>query len=74
MTRRRLDIPCPIGHLVNLIGPSVLGGAENLAGDRVKEMNANAMVKEEYLTATLTRFKMDLDEAEEDGVLLRSRR
>ncbi|MFZ3415134.1 ATP/GTP-binding protein [Arthrobacter sp. 3Tela_A] len=71
---RKLNIPGPIGHLANLIGPSVLNSAVNLAGDKVREMNADAMAKREYLAATLTRFKMDLDQAEEDGILLRSRR
>lgn len=71
---RKLSFPGPVGHLVKLIGPSFLNGAVNLAGSKVKEMNAEAMAKQEYLSATLTSFKMDLDQAEEDGVLLRSRR
>lgn len=74
LTGRKLNLPGPIGHLVNRIGPVLLNGAANLAGDKVREMNADAMAKQEYLAATLTRFKMDLDQAEEDGVLLRSRR
>ncbi|MCQ1987512.1 ATP/GTP-binding protein [Arthrobacter sp. zg-Y844] len=74
LTGRKLDIPGRMGLLVNLIGPDVLSGAVNLAGDKVREMNADAMAKQEYLSATLTRFRMDLDQAEEDGVLLRSRR
>lgn len=71
---RKLNIPGPVGHLVDLIGPNLLNEAANLAGGRIREMNANAMAKQEYLAATLTRFKMDLDQAEEDGILLRSRR
>ncbi|MCC3302143.1 ATP/GTP-binding protein [Arthrobacter sp. zg-Y895] len=71
---RKFEIPGRIGQLVNLVGPSVLSGAVSLAGDKVREMNADAMAKQEYLSATLTRFRMDLDQAEEDGVLLRSRR
>lgn len=74
LTGRKLDIPGRMGFLANLIGPDVLSGAVNLAGDKVREMNADAMAKQEYLSATLTRFRMDLDQAEEDGVLLRSRR
>lgn len=74
LTGRKLDIPGRIGLLVNLIGPNVVSGAVNLAAGKVREMNADAMAKKEYMSATLTRFKMDLDQAEEDGVLLRSRR
>ena len=48
--------------------------AAELAGDALRESNAEALAKHDYLKATLTSFRMDLDKGEEEHILLRSRR
>jgi GTPase SAR1 family protein len=63
----------PIGYLLNIVGPSISDAAK-LAGDRLRETNAEALAKHDYLRATLTSFRMDLDKGEEEQILLRSRR
>ncbi|MEV0810369.1 hypothetical protein [Micromonospora sp. NPDC050200] len=71
---RKSTLPGPLGHLVNLFGPDVVNDAFNLAGEKLRKMNSEAVAKKEYLSATLTGFRMDLDNGEEKQVLLRSRR
>ncbi len=48
--------------------------AANLAGNRLKSMNADALSRHNYLIATLTGFRLALDTGEEEHVFLRSRR
>jgi hypothetical protein len=71
-------LPGPIGPLANLVGftllEEVLNDAAKLAGDKLREINSEALAKQDYLTATLTSFRMDLDKGEEEQILLRSRR
>lgn len=71
---RNGKLPGPFGHLLNLVGPGVVNDAAKLAGDKLRKVNAEALAKNDHLTATLTRFRMDLDEGEEEQILLRSRR
>jgi hypothetical protein len=59
--------------LLNLGGPN-LSNATQLAGDKLRKMNSEALAKQDYLTAALTRFRMDLDTGEQEEILLRSRR
>jgi hypothetical protein len=67
-------LPRPIGHLLNLVGPNFVNDSAKLAGDKLREINAEALAKQEYLAATLTRFRIDLEEGEEEQILLRSHR
>jgi hypothetical protein len=62
-----------VGQMLNIVGPS-LAEAAGLNGDKLKEVNSDALAKKDYLRAMLTRFGMDLDKGEEDRVLLRSLR
>jgi hypothetical protein len=62
-----------MGRLLKTVGPSV-DFAAKLAGDKLREINSEALTKRDHLTATLTRFRMDLDKGEEEQVLLRSLR
>ncbi|MGC5022851.1 TRAFAC clade GTPase domain-containing protein [Micromonospora sp. DT47] len=71
---RKSTLPGPLSHLMNLIGPDVVDDAVKLAGDKLRKMNSEAVAKQEYLAATLTGFRMDLDHGEEEQILLRSRR
>jgi uncharacterized membrane protein YebE (DUF533 family) len=63
----------PVGQLLNIVGPNVAEAA-GLAGDKLKQVNSEALAKQDNLRATLTRFGMDLDRGEEERVLLRSLR
>lgn len=64
----------PLGLLLNLVGPDVVQEAANMAEDKLRDINAQAMAKRDFITATLTGFKMDLVKGEEAETLLRSRR
>jgi hypothetical protein len=50
----------------------VLAAAAKATGDQLKQVNALAREKHDYLTATLTQFKMDLDQGVTDKLLIRS--
>ncbi|MEU8404984.1 hypothetical protein AB0C19_02140 [Micromonospora sp. NPDC048842] len=43
-----------------------------MAGDKLRAANAEALSKKEFLSATLTDFRMDLDKGEENQILIRS--
>lgn len=47
----------------------VLVEAVRLAGPKLKELNEQARAQHDYLRATLTQFKLDLEQAEADKVL-----
>jgi hypothetical protein len=68
----------PKGLLVALVLGEVLNAAmraaSKLGGDQLSTMNSEALAKHDYIAAVLTRFGMDLDDGEEQGILLRSRR
>lgn len=70
----KAKLPGPVGRLVNLVGPNAVQAAVDLVGDKLKQANAEALARHDYLTATLTRFRMDLDKGEEKQILLRSHR
>lgn len=66
--------PGPLGFVLALIGPGVVEQAVKMANDKLQEVNQNALSKQNYVTATLTQFRMDLNRGEEEQVLLRSQR
>ena len=71
-------MPGPLGLVQNLLGAVVGAGqveeAAKLAKEKLREANKAAIDRHDYLAATLTGFKMDLERGEEEGVLLRSDR
>jgi hypothetical protein len=71
--RKGKQLPGPLGQLLKFVGPGVNDAAQ-LAGDKLRAINSEALAKHDYLRATLTGFRMDLDRAEEDQIFLRSRR
>ncbi len=71
---RTVGMSGPFGRLLGLFGPDVVDDALRLAGERLRALNADALAKQDHLTATLTRFRLDLDEGERRHVLLRSLR
>jgi hypothetical protein len=64
--------PGPVGIILAMIGPDVIAEAAKMAQDGLRKLNAEALAKHNYVTAVLTRFRMDLNEGEEEQVLLRS--
>lgn len=48
--------------------------ASQLAVEQLKKLHADALAKQDYLAAVLTSFRLDLDNAEAQQVLLRSKR
>ncbi|MGY6499918.1 MAG: TRAFAC clade GTPase domain-containing protein [Acidimicrobiales bacterium] len=68
----------PKGRLLALVGRqavnAAMSAASQLGGDQLRKMHADALAKKDYMAAVLTRFQLDLDNAEEKRVLLRSRR
>jgi hypothetical protein len=71
---RKGKLPGPIGLLLNLVARDLVNNAAQLVGNKLREFNAEALAKQEYLAATLSGFRMDLDKGEEEQILLRSRR
>lgn len=53
--------------------PALIAAAE-MAGPQLRKLNAQAREDHDYLTATLTQFKLDLDRGVSEGRLIRSRR
>lgn len=72
LVQSKLKLPGRIGHLVNQVAPHILNAAAKLVGEKLKESNSEALAKHDYLTATLTRFRMDLDKGEKEQILLRN--
>lgn len=62
----------PLGLVLGAVGPDALTLVTKQAGESLGKINAEAMAKKDYLTAALTRFRMDLNEAEKEHTLLRS--
>jgi hypothetical protein len=71
---RKSKLPGPVGQLLSRVGPDLMDEAARLAGDKLRKLNADALARHEYLAATLTGFRLDLDKGEDEQILLRSRR
>jgi hypothetical protein len=61
-----------VGRLVRLVYP-VLIVAVKKSGPQIREINKLAREKHEYLTATLTQFRLDLDEGVDGGLLIKGK-
>jgi hypothetical protein len=67
----------PKARALALLGRGVLkaaGAASKLGAEQLSRMNSEALAKKDYMAAVLTRFELDLDAAEEERVLLRSKK
>lgn len=75
---KKVRLPGPLGLLAGLaasfVSKDAIERGASLAGDKLKAVNAEALAKRDYLTAMLTRFKLDLEDAERKGILLRSKK
>jgi hypothetical protein len=61
-----------VGPAAGLAAVQVLIAIVRMAGPQLKELNAKARENHDYLTATLTQFKLDLEQGVKDRLLLRS--
>lgn len=67
-------LPGRIGAFMNLVNPKDVENAARLGGDKLKQANSKALAKQDFMAATLTQFKIDLDRGEDEQILLRSLR
>lgn len=61
-----------VGPFVKRPALLALAAAAKATGDQLKHVNAQAREQHDYLTATLTQFKMDLEQGVTDKLLIRS--
>jgi hypothetical protein len=62
-----------VGPLASMAAVPVLIAAVKMAGSQLRQINEQARKNHDYLTATLTQFKLDLEQGETDRLLLRSK-
>jgi hypothetical protein len=67
--RRALGKVPKVGPVLTTFALPALTAALKLGGAQVKQLNADARAKHDYLTAILTQFKLDLDQGQEDDLL-----
>ncbi len=63
-----------VGRVAGLIGRGVNSVATDLGADQLRKLHAAALAKHDHMAAVLSRFALDLDDAEERRILLRSRK
>lgn len=61
-----------VGPAASVAAIPLLLAAVNTAGPKLKQLNAQARENHDYLTATLTQFKLDLEQGVKDRLLIRS--
>ena len=61
-----------VGPLASKAAVPALIAAAKMAGSQLRQINAQARENHDYLTATLTQFKLDLDQGVTDKLLIRS--
>ena len=66
--------PGAVGFVASLVGLDLVNDAVRLVGEKLRQLNADAVAKHDSLRITLTRFKLELEDGEQRRVLLRSRR
>jgi hypothetical protein len=62
-----------VGPFVGKVGLPALVAGVKMAEEQIRKINEQARENHDYLTATLTQFKLDLDHGERDGLLIRSK-
>jgi len=63
-----------VGPLISKGGIPALVAAAKLAESQLKQINAEALAKRDFLAATLTQFRLDLVQGEKDDLIIKSRR
>ncbi|TCC56446.1 ATP/GTP-binding protein [Kribbella pittospori] len=61
-----------VGPLASMAALPALTAAAKIAGAQLRQINAQAREHHDFLTATLTQFKLDLDQGVKDKLLIRS--
>ena len=61
-----------VGLLVRAAYPTLIAAVE-MSEKQIKKINEQARENHDYLTATLTQFRLDLDQGERDGLLIRGK-
>ncbi len=61
-----------VGPLAGKAAIPALVAAAKMGGAQLREINAQARKHHDFLTATLTQFKLDLDQGVKDKLLIRS--
>ena len=61
-----------VGPLAGKAALPAVAAAAKVAGSQLREINAQARQHHDYLTATLTQFKLDLERGVADRLLIRS--
>ena len=67
-------VPGPWGPIIAAIDPNALERLGALAGEKLQDVNGEALAKRDYLTAILTGFQLELEQGEQERVLLKSLR
>jgi hypothetical protein len=62
-----------VGRLASKVAIPALIAAVKMAESQLRQINEQARESHDYLTATLTQFKLDLDQGETDRLLFRSK-
>lgn len=62
-----------LAALLALGGGKAIAAAAGLAGEKLKAKNAEALAQQDYMAAVLTGYRMDLEQAEKDRILLLSK-
>lgn len=69
-----VKLPGPLARFAVLLAAvsNLARVIDDLAGDKLKEFNAEARAKHDHLRATLTGFQLEIEKGEKDQILLRS--
>src|SRR4051794_1843621 len=62
-----------VGPLASKVVIPALNTAVRMAASELKKINEQAKANHDHLTATLTQFRLDLDQSETDGRLIRAK-
>lgn len=75
---KKVKLPGPLGiaakGLAAVLGTSAVGHVADAAEGHLEKVHAAAVSKKDDLAAILTQFRIDLERAEREGVLMRSQR
>lgn len=63
-----------VGPIIRRGAIPALIAAAKLAESQLKQINAEARAKQDFLAATLTQFRLDLLHGEKDDLIIKSRR
>jgi hypothetical protein len=62
------------GRLVREAVTAAMNAAVKLGNEQLRKVHLDARAKQDYMAEVLTRFRLDLDDAEEHRILLMSRK